>query len=278
MSSTTRRVKFLFSSFGVVAASLFINPGVQARTICTALADARTGEVLFQQGDCSSRVTPASTFKIAISLMGFDSGFLKDEHSPTLPYQTGYVDWGGASWREPTDPSRWIKYSVVWFSQQVAQSLGQARFQRYTNQFEYGNRDVSGDPGKNNGTSRAWINSSLRVSPLEQVAFLKKVVNRQLPVSAHALDMTDRITEVTVLPNGWNVHGKTGTGSPAAQDGAFDKAHAYGWFVGWATKGPRTLVFARLIQDEAVTPGATGVRARDSFLTEFPALADAPAH
>lgn len=135
MSSITRRVKFLFSSFGVVAASLFINHGVQARTICTALADARTGEVLFQQGDCSSRVTPASTFKIAISLMGFDSGFLKDEHSPTLPYQTGYVDWGGATWREPTDPSRWIKYSVVWFSQQVAQSLGQARFQRYTNQF-----------------------------------------------------------------------------------------------------------------------------------------------
>ena len=50
----------------------------QARTICTAIADAGTGKILMQQGDCSGRVTPASTFKIAISLMGYDSGFLKD--------------------------------------------------------------------------------------------------------------------------------------------------------------------------------------------------------
>ena len=101
----------------------------EARTICTVIADAVTREVLVQQGDCNSRVTPASTFKIAISLMGFDSGFLKDEHSPTLPYRDGYVDWAGAAWREPTDPARWIKYSVVWFSEQVTQSLGQERFQ-----------------------------------------------------------------------------------------------------------------------------------------------------
>ncbi len=62
-----------------------------------------------QEGDCATRVTPASTFKIAISLMGFDSGFLKDAHTPTLPYREGYVDWGGAEWLKPTDPTRWIK-------------------------------------------------------------------------------------------------------------------------------------------------------------------------
>ena len=35
----------------------------------------------------------ASTFKIAISLMGFDATFLQDEHSPALPYQPGDPDW-----------------------------------------------------------------------------------------------------------------------------------------------------------------------------------------
>jgi beta-lactamase class D len=248
----------------------------EARTICTVIANAVTREVLVQQGDCNSRVTPASTFKIAISLMGFDSGFLKDEHSPTLPYREGYVDWAGAAWREPTDPARWIKYSVVWFSEQVTQSLGQERFQRYATAFQYGNADVSGKPPQPNGMMGAWIDSSLQISPLEQVSFLEKVVNRQLPVISHAFDMTDRIAAVTVLPSGWDIHGKTGTGSPGAP-GKFDQAHSYGWFVGWATKGPRTLVFARLIQDEKLTPQPAGIRARDAFLQEFPSLAASPA-
>lgn len=218
----------------------FASSSAHARTICTVIADANTAQTLMEQGDCSGRVTPASTFKIAISLMGFDSGFLKNEHVPVLPYRDGYVDWAGALWRQPTDPARWIKYSVVWFSEQVTQSLGQERFQRYTSAFHYGNADVSGGPGRPNGMMGAWIDSSLRISPLEQVAFLEKVVNRQLPVSAHAFDMTDRITEVTTLPGGWNIHGKTGTGSPGDPStvaGTFDKAHSYGWFVGWERRG-----------------------------------------
>lgn len=35
--------------------------------LCTAIADASTGQVLMLRGDCGRRVTPASTFKIAIS-------------------------------------------------------------------------------------------------------------------------------------------------------------------------------------------------------------------
>lgn len=262
-------------ALGVFVAGLMASTA-QARTICTAIADAQTGTVLMQQGACDERVTPASTFKIAISLMGFDSGFLKDTHSPVLPFREGYVDWAGAAWRVPTDPDRWIKYSVVWFSQQVAQFLGQERFQQYADLFQYGNKDVSGVPGKNNGTMGAWFNSSLRISPLEQLSFLEKVVNQKIPVSTHALDMTKALTEITVLPDGWDIHGKTGTGSPGS-DGSYDPAHAYGWFVGWATKGTRTLVFARLIQDEKLEEGAAGIRARDAFLKELPAILAAQA-
>ncbi len=243
----------------------------QARTICTVVADAGSGRILQQQGDCARRVTSASTFKIAISLMGFDAGILKDEHTPTLPYREGYPDWGGAAWRQPTDPERWIRLSVFWFSQQVVTSLGQQRFQQYTSAFHYGNADVSGRPAYANGAGGAWINSSLQISPLEQIAFLEKVVNRQLPVSAHAFDMTERITEVATLPDGWDVHGKAGTGSPG-NDGKYDAAHAYGWFVGWAVKGSRKVVFARLSQDEqAATPNA-GIRVREALLKELPAL------
>jgi len=261
---------------GILAANL-VSHAADARTICTIIAEATSGNVLMQTGDCATRVTPASTFKIALSLMGFDAGILQDEHTPTLAYHDGDVAWGGDAWRQPTDPTRWIRSSVVWYSQRVAQSLGDARFQHYVDVFDYGNHDVSGEPGKHNGTSGAWINASLQVSPQEQVTFLRKVANRSIPVGASALDMTWRLTGIGKLPSGWMIHGKTGTGSPGApitHEGNYDRAHAYGWFVGWATKGPQTLVFARLIQDDHVEATPAGLRARDAFLTELPSLMD----
>jgi beta-lactamase class D len=258
------------AAVGFLAAGLAAS-AAQARTVCTAIADAGTGKILEQQGDCSDRVTAASTFKIAISLMGYDSGFLKDEHSPALPFHEGYPDWI-PTWRQTIDPTNWIKYSVVWFSQQVTQSLGETRFQNYVTAFHYGNEDVSGDAGKHNGLTRAWLSSSLKISPLEQVAFLEKLVNRQLPVTPRAVDMTGQITQIAVFPDGWEIHGKTGWGFPAVADGSHDEAHAYGWFVGRATKGARTIVFARLIQDEKQEKESAGLRARAAFLNELPSL------
>ncbi|AWV03062.1 class D beta-lactamase [Burkholderia sp. JP2-270] len=263
--NTWRRTLFVFATGLLAAAS------ASARPVCTVVADAATGQTLVRQGDCATRVTPASTFKVAISLMGFDAGFLKDEHTPTLDFHAGYPDWGGAPWREPTDPARWIKLSIFWYSEQVAQALGPARFQQYTNAFGYGNTDVTGKQGELSGVMGAWVNSSLRISPLEQVAFMRKILHRTLPVSTHAYDMTERITLIDAQPGGWTVHGKTGTGSPGLK---YDAAHAYGWFVGWATKGPRTLVFANLIQDDKRQTPNAGLRSRDTFLAALPALAE----
>src|SRR4051812_28805672 len=179
-----------------------------AHVVCTAVADASTGKVLIEQGECKRRVTPASTFKIAISLMGYDSGFLIDEHKPALPYREAYIDWGGHA-RQAADPARWMSDSVVWFSQQVTQSLGKERFAEYTKKFQFGNANVSGD-ANHDGLTLSWINSSLQTSPLEQLSFLNKVVNRQLGVSQRAYDMTYEITKITGRHQGWDLHGKTG--------------------------------------------------------------------
>lgn len=202
--------------------------------------------------------------------MGFDAGILQDEHTPSWPFQPGYPDWGGEAWRQPTDAARWMKYSVFWFSQQVAHRLGPERFQSYVDAFDYGNRDVSsGDPSELNGMNGAWNISSLRISPLEQLGFLERLVNRRLPVSARAYEMTVRITSIETTPDGWEIHGKPGTGSPGF-DGHYDASRAYGWFVGWASRGTQTLVFARLTQDEQAAQPNAGMRTRDQMLKELP--------
>lgn len=258
----------------VALAVLALVPSVSAahaKTICTVIAEAATQEVLVKDGDCETRVTPASTFKMPLSLMGFDSGVLKDERTPRLDFQEGTPDWR-PEWRQPTDPTGWMKYSVVWFSQQITQKLSDERFAAYAKAFDYGNADVSGDAGKRNGLERSWISSSLKISPLEQVGFLAKIVNRKLPVSAKAYEMTGRIVESADLPGDWHVQGKTGSAFPRKADGSFDRTRGWGWYIGWAEKDGRKVVFARLIQEEKQQKGSSGVRARDALLKEFPAL------
>lgn len=250
---------------------VFVAPA-SAKTICTVIADVKTGVVLLEQGDCRSRVTPASTFKIALSVMGFDAGFLMDANTPTLPFKTGYADWGGDNWKQPTNPTRWIQYSVVWFSQQITAALGVDALHNYADAFGYGNADFSGDAGKNNALERAWISSSLKIAPVEQVAFLRNLINGNLPVQSRAIDMTIAIVETAPASGGWVISGKTGAAYPRLADGSFDRAKGWGWFVGWATKGGRTLVFARLDQDETRQSVSVGIRAKDALLQEWQGL------
>ncbi len=99
--------------------------------------------------------------------------------------------------------------SVVWYSQQITQSLGKARFAAYTERFQYGNGDVAGDAG-HDGLTASWLESSLRISPLGQLSFLGKLVNRQLGVSEHAYTMTAQLTQWGQSPEGWRINGKTG--------------------------------------------------------------------
>ena len=249
-----------------------VSPSAQsvAALNCTTFVDAGSGRALLREGDCSSRITPVSTFNIAVSLMGYDSGFLKDQHAPVLPYRESYQAWN-KEWRRDMDPSQWISYSAVWYAQQVTQHIGRVQFERYVQGFGYGNRDASGDRSKDNGLTWSWVGSSMQISPDEQTSFLRRLVRRELPVSQYAHDQTAKLLKVRDLPNGWQVFGKTGTGAPIGPDGKDDYSRSYGWFVGWATNGERTIVFARLAQDEKLTEGAAGPRTKEAFLRDLPA-------
>jgi beta-lactamase class D len=246
-----------------------------AAPLCTVYADGASGHVLSQQGECSRRFTPASTFKVALSLMGFDSGYLSDEHHPALPYRPSYPA-RDPSWKTTIDPTSWISQSVVWYSQQLTLWLGSERLKRYVTRFDYGNQDLSGNPGMNDGLTQAWLDSSLRISPLEQVAFLHRLVTRQLGVSTKAYEMTARLTAVAEMAGGWEVHGKSGTGFEMFPDGAGpDLRRQIGWYVGWASRGTRSVVFACLISDELPQDTRAGGRARAALLAELPRVLEA---
>jgi beta-lactamase class D len=209
----------------------------------------KNNKLIHVEGDCDKRYPPCSTFKIAISLMGFDSGILIDETHPTWDFKSGYVDWL-ERWKQPHNPKMWLANSCVWYSQVITKKLGEKQFSEYTHRFEYGNQDTSGDKGMNNGLTNCWLSSSLAISPKEQIHFLNKLVTKTLPVSLDAQEKTKNIMYQETLPSGWELYGKTGNGSQLDADGKKIKGRQVGWFVGFVRKGEKVITFVQLIADE----------------------------
>ncbi len=182
----------------------------------------------------NERVTPCSTFKIALSLMGYDAEILKDEKNPIWDFQEGYDDYL-QSWKTSQTPQSWMKNSCVWYSRLLALQLGLEKIQSYLTLLNYGNQDMSG------GETKAWLSSSLKISPKEQIAFIQKMVQEKLPISSYAIQMTKTFLFVDDLPEGWKLFGKTGLGSIVQQDGKNLKVR---WFVGWIEKDDAFFPFA----------------------------------
>lgn len=256
----------------ILLCALLVVSGRALADTCTLVTEFGSGRILKRDGDCERRSSPASTFKVPLSVMGYDAGILTSGDEPAWPYKPEYKTWNEA-WKKTTTPRSWLKDSVLWYSHVLTNELGAKRFAGYVDQFAYGNRDASGDKGKNNGLTRAWLSaSSLQISPVEQIAFLNKLLKRELPVSREAQDQAMAIMPAFPLTDGWTAYGKTGTGFQPTRSGSFDRSRQFGWFVGWAQKGERKVLFARLIRDERKETGIASFRARDGLLAELPAL------
>ena len=218
-------------------------------------------QVIKDDGDIQTQESPCSTFKIALSLMGFDSGILKNENAPEWHYKDEYnaeFDF----WRCAQTPKSWIKKSCIWYSQVLTSILGPEKFQNHVNSFCYGNKDGSGNPGKNDGLSRSWLCSNLKISPTEQIEFLKNLLKKTLPVSEYAHEQTQNILYISDLTDGWKLYGKTGAG---IYEGGIK---SIGWFIGWITNKQikKTLIFAYLIKSNNDKIVVNGNLAKENIL------------
>jgi len=239
---------------------------------CTLIADVKTGTMLVQSGVCDQRISPASSFKLVLALMGFDSGVLLSPDVPVWHFRQGYPDWMPV-WRNPTSPRGWLRDSVLWYSMVLTGKMGHATLQRYVDAFSYGNRDLTAPVQKGAILPVAyWVNSSLAISPLEQMAFLQKMLSGKLPVSADAVRKTMATAPSFRDADGDTVFGKTGSGLGTGRNLTRDPAVQFGWFVGWADLRGRRVVFVRLVREDDRREGFAGPRARDGLLADLPRL------
>jgi beta-lactamase class D len=191
--------------------------------------------VRYNESRCRRRFTPASTFKIPNSLIGLETGVVRNadfliswnsqRYPPGRPNTEPFIHW----WQDHTLRSA-IRYSVVWYYIEIARQVGAQRMQKYVTQFGYGNRDTSG------GIEQFWRNSSLQISADEQVDFLRRFYTGQLPVSRSS---TEIVKDIILLEQTatYRLSGKTGA-APRENGGTL------AWFVGYLEREGNVYFFA----------------------------------
>jgi beta-lactamase class D OXA-29 len=243
---------------------LFVAPAVAAERCFLAKEG---GTILVSEGDCTARWAPESTFKIALSLMGFDSGILQNRENPSWPCPEG-CDYYISVCQGDHTPRTWMRDSCIWYSRLLTGQLGMEALQSYIEAFNYGNMDLSGDKGQSNGLTHAWLSSSLQISPQEQVEFLQNIIEQRLPVSDTSYAMTKEIMYIQELPGGWKLYGKTGNGRQLDPKGEKTKLQ-HGWFVGYIEKGSRSIAFACHLADDKKKDTFASFRARNAALIKL---------
>jgi len=188
------------------------------------------------------RFSPCSTFKVPNSLIGLETG--------VIPGPDFVLPWDGthyeiAAWNRDHDLRSAIANSVVWYYRELARRVGLARMKEYVERFSYGNQDLSG------GVDRFWLGSTLRISPEEQVSFLRRFETGDLGVSPRSLGI---VKEIVIQPwaEGVVYRGKTGSCSNG------DDAPDHGWWVGTVENRGHRYAFAALLEGK----GASGRGAR----------------
>jgi beta-lactamase class D len=134
-----------------------------------AAADWRSGPA------CSTRLSPASTFKIPHALIALETGVVTDS---TIEKWDGSPHPSQPIWDRDHTVLSAMRPSVLWFFQRIAPRIGAERARAWLQKFEYGNADASGP------IQEYWINGRLRISPDEQVRFLRRFYAGGLPVAA----------------------------------------------------------------------------------------------
>lgn len=219
------------------------------------------GSVLKSEGDCTTQYAPESTFKIALSLIGFDSGILKSERKPSWSLPNGTDAYINVC-KGDHNPSTWMRDSCLWYSRILTAKLGMEKFQHYVTKFSYGNMDLSG------GLTNAWVSSSLKISPKEQTVFLQKIVDQKLPVNHVRYDEIKKIMFIQKMAGGWKLYGKTGNGKLFDKEGNKTELQ-HGWFVGYIEKGSRRIIFASHLTDSDKQSTFASFRARNEALIKL---------
>ena len=198
------------------------------------------------------RVAPNSTYKIYDALFGLEEGVITPENS--------FIAWNGESypfeaWNADQTLQSAMNSSVNWYFQTLDEQLGASDVYSYIQEIGYGNENMSGD------FSTYWMESSLKISPIEQVELLTRLQNNSLGFAPENINAVKDAIRLSSSDAG-TFYGKTGTGRVDGQD-------VNGWFIGYIETVDNTYFFATNIGADSDATGGNATEITMSILSDM---------
>jgi len=178
-----------------------------------------------------SSYTPASTFKIVNSLIGIQTGVIKNENM--------IIPWDGvtrpvAEWNKDLTMKEAFEVSSVPYYQEVARRIGRDRMKQWIDTLGYGNRDISGP------IDSFWLNNRMKIKPDEELGLVKKLYFNQLPFFKSTQETVQSVMLREQNTN-YKLSYKTGWGN-------LENGHGLGWIVGWIEENRHPYFFVLNIE------------------------------
>ncbi len=198
------------------------------------------------------RSAPNSTYKIYDALFGLEEGVITPAHSS--------MTWDGTvypfkTWNADQDLYSAMKSSVNWYFQEIDAQLGMSAVRNYIHRIGYGNESVTSD------LSSYWMESSLKISTIEQVALLTDLYRNRFGFAPKNLNLVKDSICIFSSEN-QSLYGKTGTGRINGQD-------KNGWFVGFLETNNDICFFATHIQGDANAAGSNAAEITAAILSDM---------
>ena len=172
------------------------------------------------------RYVPASTFKIANSLIALEAGAVRDEHE-VIPY--GGKPQPFKAWEKDMPMHEAIAASNVPIYQELARRIGLERYNQWLARLDYGNRQTG------SAVDTFWLDGPLEISAVEQARFVAALAQQKLPVSVRSQAIVHNILRLETI-DGRVLYGKTGW--------RFSSAPQLGWWTGWVERDSKIFAFA----------------------------------
>lgn len=196
------------------------------------------------------RTSPDSTYKIYDALFGLEEKIITPEAS--------LLTWDGTdypfeAWNRDQDLYSAMESSVNWYFQKMDEQLGASTIQNYVKEIGYGNESICGD------LSSFWMQSALKISPVEQVELLTDLYNNSF--GFHPENIAAVKASICLFSDDISFYGKTGTGRIDGED-------VNGWFIGFVETGSNTYFFATNIQNNTNAAGSKAAEITSSIFSD----------
>lgn len=171
---------------------------------------------IYNQELALTRRSPCSTFKIISSLIALENGIIEPNDSTRT--WSGEIFWN-EEWNQDIDFSDAFHASCVWYFREVIDEIGRDMIQEELNRLAYGNCDISDWEGRLNTNNNNpvltgfWLESSLLISPKEQVEVMERIFGDHTDYSEETLDQLKNVMLLSEQSEAdISIYGKTGLG------------------------------------------------------------------